>query len=228
MKLYELCSEDQRRFSPYCWRTRMALAIKDIKVTSVPVGFMQIPGICNGTGKTVPVLTTRDGPVADSFEIALRLDETHPDKPLLFRGQAAETHCRVIEGWVDTVVLGGLMSMIVVDIWSVLRSEDKEYFRSTREARLGKSLEEFQAGREGRVAGFNSRTLAPAQRALAGAKWLGGDRPDYADCILFGSLMWPHVVSDFTVLEDGPVMDWFRNCLSLMADEAEVRALLAA
>lgn len=228
MKLYELCSEDQRRFSPYCWRTRMALAIKEIEVDSVPVGFTQIPEICNGTGKTVPVLTTNDGPIANSFDIALHLDETLPEKPLLFRGQAAKSHCRLIEGWVDTVVLGGLMSMIVVDIWSVLRPEDKEYFRSTREARLGKSLEEFQAGREGRVKGFNSATLAPVRRALAKAEWLGGDQPDYADCILFGSLMWPHVVSEFTVLEDGTVMTWFRNCLSLMTDESEVKALLAA
>lgn len=228
MKLYELCSEDQRRFSPYCWRTRMALAIKAIEVTSAPVGFTQIPAICDGTGKTVPTLLTDDGPIVNSFEIALRLDETHPEKPLLFRGEAAEAHCRVIEGWTDTAVLGGVASMIVVDVWSVLRPEDKDYFRSTRERRFGKSLEEFQAGREDRVAGFNSMTLAPARRALARAKWLGGDRPDYADCILFGTLMWPHVVSDFTVLEDGPVMDWFRNCLALMTDEAEVKALLAA
>ena len=32
MKLYELCGDDRRRFSPYCWRTRMALAIKQIEV----------------------------------------------------------------------------------------------------------------------------------------------------------------------------------------------------
>jgi len=228
MKLYELCSEDRRRFSPYCWRTRMALAIKAIDVTSVPVGFTEIPAICDGAGKTVPTLITGDTAIVGSFEIALRLDETHPEKPLLFRGEAAEAHCRVIEGWADTAVLGGIASMIVVDVWSVLSPEDKGYFRSTREGRFGKSLEEFQAGREDRVGSFNSMTLAPVRRALATANWLGGDQPDYADCILFGTLMWPHVVSDFTVLEEGAIMDWFRRCLEMMTSEAEVKALLAA
>lgn len=227
MKLYELCGDDRRRFSPYCWRTRMALAIKGIEVEAVPVGFTQIPAVCDGTGKTVPILETTDGAVADSFEIARHLDETHPAKPL-FRGEAAQAHCLLIQGWADTAVVGGLASMIVVDVWSILRPEDKEYFRSTREGRFGKTLEEFQADRETRVAGFNSMTLAPARRALAQSQWLGGDQPDYADCILFGTLMWPHVVSEFSVLQEGPIMDWFRRCLELMPAEAEVKALLAA
>jgi len=226
MKLYELCGFDKRRFSPYCWRTRMALAIKAVEVETVPVGFIQIPDICDGTGTTVPTLQTAAGAIAGSFEIARHLDEVHPANPL-FRGEAAEAHCRLIQGWVDTAVLGGVASLIMVDIWSVLRQEDKEYFRTTREKRFGKTLEEFQAGREDRVAGFNSMTLAPAKRALAHGDWLGGNQPDYADCMLFGTLMWPHVVSDFSVLEEGAIMDWFRRCLQLMTNEAEVQALLA-
>ena len=227
MKLYELCGDDSRRFSPYCWRTRMALAIKGIEVEAASVGFSEIPGICGGTGKTVPTLETDVSVIVGSFEIALHLDKVHPANPL-FRGEAAEVHCRLIQGWADTAVVAGLASMIVVDVWSVLRPQDKDYFRTTREARFGKTLEEFQSGREDRVASFNSMTLAPARRALASAQWLGGEQPDYADCILFGTLMWPHVVSEFTVLEDGPIMDWFRRCLEMVPGEAEVEALLAA
>lgn len=227
MKLYELCGDDKRRFSPYCWRTRMALAIKQIEVEAASVGFTEIPGICGGAGKTVPILETDGGVIVDSFEIARHLDRVHPANPL-FRGEAAEAHCRLIQGWADTAVVAGLASMIVVDVWAVLRPQDKDYFRTTRETRFGKTLEEFQAGREDRVAGFNSMTLAPARRTLASAQWLGGEQADYADCILFGTLMWPHVVSDFPVLEDGPLMDWFRRCLELMTDEVEVKALLAA
>ncbi len=226
MKLYELCGDDGRRFSPYCWRTRMALAIKGMETETVPVGFTEIPNICSSAGKTVPALEADDGTIFNSFDIALHLDTVHAANPL-FRGEAAAAHCRLIQGWADTAVISGLASMIVLDVWSALRPQDKDYFRTSREQRFGKTLEEFQAGRENRVTGFNLMTLAPARRALASGQWLGGDRPDYADCILFGTLMWPHVVSDFCVLEQGPVMDWFRRCLELMTAEAEVRALLA-
>ena len=227
MKLYELCGDEGRRFSPYCWRTRMALAIKGIEVESVPVGFTEIPEISKAAGKTVPALETAAGVIFDSFQIASHLDEVRAENPL-FRGEAAEAHCRLIQGWADTAVIAGLASMIVLDVWMALRPQDKEYFRTSREQRFGRTLEEFQAGRESRVAGFNSMTLAPARRALAKGSWLGGDQPDYTDCIVFGTLMWPHVVSDFPVLEDGPIMDWFRRCLELMAGEAEVDVLLAA
>jgi glutathione S-transferase len=227
MKLYELCGADKQRFSPYCWRTRMALALKGLEAEAVPVGFTEIPAICGGTGKTVPVLETAEGVVVDSFDIALHLDKAHPDKPL-FRGAAAQAHCRMIEAWTNTAVMGGLAQMIMADIWLVLSDADKAYFRESREKRFGKTLEEFQAGREETVKVFNAVTMATPRRALSNAEWLGGDQPDYADCILFGTLMWAAVVSDFAVLEGGPVKDWFRRCLALMPNEPEVKAVLAA
>jgi len=226
MKLHELCGDRKQRFSPYCWRIRLGLAIKGLKAEAVPVGFTEIPAICGGTGKTVPVLETSDGAITDSFDIALYLDRMHAYKPL-FRGEGAEAHCRLIEAWANTAVTGGLASMIVLDVWKILSPQDREYFRTSREKRFGKTLEEFQAGREDRVAGFNAMVMATPRRALSLAPWLGGDQPDYADCIIFGSLMWAAVVSEFQVVEDGPVKDWFHRCLALMPDEADVKALLA-
>ena len=38
--LYDLAgAQDDRRFSPYCWRTRMALAHKGLSVDTVPWRF---------------------------------------------------------------------------------------------------------------------------------------------------------------------------------------------
>ena len=111
MRLYELCGDDKRRFSPYCWRTRMALALKQIDVEAFSVGFTEIPEICDGTVKTVPTLETDGNVIVDSFEIARHLDKVHAENPL-FRGEAAEAHCRLIQGWVDTAVVAGLASMI--------------------------------------------------------------------------------------------------------------------
>jgi glutathione S-transferase len=74
---------------------------------------------------------------------------------------------------------------------------------------------------------FNEVTLAPANHALAQAEWLGGDAPDYADCLLFGSLVWGPVISDFEMLHDGPVKDWLKRACSLLKDEPEIAAVLA-
>ena len=41
-KLYELAGADEnRRFSPYCWRVRMALAHKRLEVESLPWHFTE-------------------------------------------------------------------------------------------------------------------------------------------------------------------------------------------
>ena len=37
--LYELVGRDDLRFSPYCWRTRFALAHKGLEFETVPVRF---------------------------------------------------------------------------------------------------------------------------------------------------------------------------------------------
>ena len=53
---YELAGSDGRRFSPHCWRTRMALHHKKLPYQTVAVGFAEIAAIGDGTHKTVPVI----------------------------------------------------------------------------------------------------------------------------------------------------------------------------
>jgi len=225
MKLYELAAADGRRFSPYCWRIRMALALKGMAAEAAPVEFLAIPGICGGTGKSVPTLELDDGEViVDSFEIARRLDLMQPDR-LLFTSPAAQHHCRVIEGWANTAAAAEVRNMMIMDIWQAQSPENQAYFRASREKRFGRTLEDIQQGREERVKPFNEVTLAPAAHALAQADWLGGDAPDYADCLLFGSLVWGPIISDFPILQGGPIKDWFDRCCELLKDEPEIAGL---
>lgn len=86
--LHELVGQDDRRFSPYCWRTRMALAHKGLEYETSPVSFSDISGLCGGAHKTVPIIEDGDTIVCDSFDIALYLERTYPDKPSLFGGPA--------------------------------------------------------------------------------------------------------------------------------------------
>jgi glutathione S-transferase len=118
-------------------------------------------------------------------------------------------------------------NLVIVDIWAAQSPDNQTYFRDSREKRFGRTLEDIQQGREDRVKPFNEVTLAPIAHALAHADWLGGDAPDYADCLLFGSLVWGPIISDFEMLQDGPVKDWLKRCCTMLEAEPEIAAVLA-
>jgi hypothetical protein len=65
-QLFELVGTDaDRPFSPYCWRTRMALAHKGLDVTSVPWRFTEREAIAQHQSEKVPVLIDGDRTVSD-------------------------------------------------------------------------------------------------------------------------------------------------------------------
>jgi glutathione S-transferase len=213
--MYDLVGRDGRRFSPHCWRTRMALAHKGLEHEARPIRFTEIPAIEDGQMKTVPAL--RDGArlVVDSWAIARYLEEAYPERPSLFGGVGGEAVTRFVQSWSVAVLHGGLVSLIVLDIWQRLVPEDQDYFRRTREQRFGRTLEEVQAGRETRVEGFRS-SLQPLRLTLKDAPFLGGAQPLYADYLVFGGLQWARTISPFPVLAaDDPLQDWFARCLDL-------------
>jgi glutathione S-transferase len=92
MKLYELVSRDHKNgFSPFVWRIKMALAHKGLEYELVPLHFTEIEDALGfASSKTVPVLVDGDNVISDSFKIACYLEETYPDRPSLFGGNAGE------------------------------------------------------------------------------------------------------------------------------------------
>ena len=91
--------------------------------------------------------------------------------------------------------------------------KDRDYIRSSREARFGMSLEQAQAGREDRLTAFRE-SLTPLRLVLRKQTWLGGAAPTYADHIVAGTLMWPRCVSRFQLLADDDVVAaWFGRML---------------
>lgn len=212
--LYELAGANPAlRFSPYCWRVRLALAHKDLPVETVAWHFTEPKKLeFSGQGK-VPVLVDGAKIVADSWAIAGYLDDAYPDHPPLF--PMGTTHVRFLNAWADGVMNPAIARVIVTDVHAALRPKDQAYYRTSREARFGRTLEQFTAGRSSNVAALRV-LLEPVRSVLASQPWLGGDQPDYADYIVAGSLMWPFCLSVFDWLEaNDPVAVWF----------AEVRAL---
>jgi glutathione S-transferase len=214
--LYDLCAADPAiRFSPHCWKIKMALAHKGLAFETRPTPFTAVPEIGGGFSKTVPVLEDGGRLIRESFEIAAYLDEAYPDRPTLFGGDSGKAHAKFIESWAITEVHPLLLTLIILDIHGRLDAANQAYFRDSREKRFGRSLEDLQAGREGRVEAFREK-LAPMRLMLKRQDFIGGDGPLFADYILFGALQWARVASPFQVLaDDDPVAAWFGRCLAL-------------
>jgi glutathione S-transferase len=214
--LYDLCARDAaRRFSPHCWKAKMALAHKGLAFDTRGTPFTRIGEIGDGFSRTVPVIDDGGKLVRDSFDIALYLEETYPERPSLFRGKGGESLSRFVESWSQGEVHPRLTRMIVADIHGILGPADQSYFRESREKALGRRLEEVQAGRDERLDDFR-KALAPLRRMLGFQPFLGGETPLFADYIVFGALQWARVVSPVTLLaDDDPVAAWFGRCLEL-------------
>ena len=87
--LYDLAGvEADRRFSPFCWRTRMALAHKGLEVETVPWRFTEKDKLPQPNGGRVPVIVDGGQVVHDSSTIAEYLENRYPDRPSLFGGEA--------------------------------------------------------------------------------------------------------------------------------------------
>ena len=213
--MHDLAGADPAlRFSPYCWRIRFALAHKGLPVETIPWRFTDKPAIAFSGQERVPVIRDGEAVVFDSWAIASHLEHHYPT-PTLFGGTMGQAHARFINAWADSAMLGGIARLIVRDILDVIDPKDRDYFRSSREARFGMTLEEVQAGRETRVTAFRE-SLLPLRLVLRQQDWFGGAAPGYADFIIAGTLMWPRCSSRFAVLaDDDPINAWFGRMLDL-------------
>ncbi|HEX2018011.1 MAG TPA: glutathione S-transferase family protein [Aurantimonas sp.] len=213
--LYELVGRDpERPFSPHCWKVRLALRHKGLAFRTIPVPFTGIPAIEGGSA-IVPVLRDGDTVVSDSFAIAEYLEVTYPDRPSLFGGEGGRPLSRFVESWSQRTIHPALGAFALLDIHDCLDAPDQDYFRKSREARLGRPLEAVVEGREQRIVPFLQQ-LEPLRALLEKQPFLGGPAPLFADYIVFGAFQWLRVTTSLPVLPAGdPIADWFERCLDL-------------
>jgi len=216
IKMYDLAGADpHRRFSPYCWRIRMALAHKNLTVETIPWRFSDKHAIAHSGQDRVPVIEDGDRVIADSWVIANYLEDTYPGQPSLFGGAAARATARFINSWADTVENGSIATFVVADVMRHLDQRDQDYFRQSRTKRFGMTLEQFCANRDVRVAGFR-QILEPLRMTLRSQPFLGGAAPRYPDYIVFGGFQWARTISGFALLEaDDPIAAWRERMLDL-------------
>ena len=214
--MYDLAgAEADRRFSPFCWRAKMALAHKGLTVETVPWRFTEKDQLPQPNQGRVPVIRDGDRVVHDSTAIADYLDERYPDRPSLFGGETGRALTRFVQNWTETVLQVGLIRLVVLDIHRHSHPKDQPYFRSSREERFGTTLEEFVKDREARLPAFRA-SLDPLRRTVERQEFISGTAPAYPDYIVFGAFQWARAISDFEVLAaDDPVFAWRGRMLDL-------------
>ncbi len=214
LRLFDLAgADDDLRFSPNCWRTRLALAHKGLPVETVAWRFTEKDAIAkSGQGK-VPVLVAGDKWLYESWDIAEYLEDTYADRPSLFGCPQGRATARFVNQWASEVLHPSVARVVVPDIPAALHEKDKEYFRTTREAAFGRTFAAIAAERDEALAVLN-RTLAPLRSTLANQPFVAGAAPAYADHAVFGAFQWARVISPIALTAaDDPVSAWVARML---------------
>ncbi len=214
LKMYDLAGADPaRRFSPYCWRVKFALAHKGLDVATIPWRFMQ-KDVINGFGsQTVPVLIDGDKPIVDSWVIANHLEEAYPDTPSLFGDPAVRAYARFVHSWCEATLRPPLTRVILMGIYDIVAEDDRDYFREVREKRFGMPFDEIVSDPPAKLAALR-QALEPVRLTLQTQPYLSGERPLYPDYTLFGSFMQARCTSPVKLLEeDDPVYAWRERML---------------
>jgi glutathione S-transferase len=214
--LYDLLFSEDRRPSPFCWRAKLAMKHKGLTWRDEPMGFTEKHKIAFAQSQTVPVIHDGTKVVKDSWAIAEHLDMAYPEKPL-FPNDPGHAYARFVNGWSDTSINVAIFPIIVADLADRVRPEDMAYIVDSRSKRIGTTdFAAFQkTAREKGVATLRA-ALEPARRVLKEQKFLVGDSPAYPDYILFGSFMWPRVLSPLELLDkDDVVHGWRERMLDL-------------
>lgn len=216
IKLWDLAAaEDDRRFSPYCWRVKMALAHKGLQFESVPWRFTEKDTIAFSGQKQVPVLVDGNRFVSDSWAIATYLDEAYPDRPMLFSGEEARTLAYFVKNWVERIVHPAVLRAILPDLFAHLHEKDKAYFRESREKRFGMALEAYAGELNQALAALRS-AVDPVRPVLIESRFLSGRGPGFADYLLFGAFQWARAMSPVRLLEaDDALFGWRERMLDL-------------
>lgn len=215
IQLFELVGRDDRRFSPYCWRTRMALEHKGLSYETIPTRFTDKDAISFSGQERVPVLRDGDTVVSDSWAIAEYLEAQYPDAPSLFGGATGHGLAKFMNVWTDRTLHLALIKLVINDILDHVDPQDRHYFAESRTVRFGKSPAEVQTRSEEDIKAFGA-AVSTLRAALDGQNFLSGDAAAYGDYIVFGGFAWARAISEFPLLKaDDPVHAWRGRMLEM-------------
>jgi glutathione S-transferase len=214
LTVYELGGLQDRRYSLFSWRTRLALAHKGLDAEYRPVRVSDKPAIAFSKQDKVPILRDGEEVIHDSWRIAQHLETRYPETAL-FGGETGAALTRFVNSWVDRGIVPRLVPLLMIDVLGIVDEADGRHLRGVIEKAFGKPLEELSAARDKDIVAFR-RLLDPVRATLRGQAFLCGAGPGYADYILFSPFQWARIVSAFPVLEaDDALAAWRERMLDL-------------
>jgi glutathione S-transferase len=209
--MYERIGYQDRRPSPFSWRIYYAIAHKGIDVAYRAVRFADVATIRGLSGQDkVPILVDGDRVIHDSWNIATYLESRFPEHPSLFGGNTGLGLTRAINIWSDVVLSSAIRRLIAADFIYCLAPEDRDYYRRSREAQFGCSLEAYCADRE-RWQGEFAATIAPLEQTLSEQPFIAGADPAYADYVLFSAFQYARLGSPHDFVGAGTAVRRWRD-----------------
>ncbi len=212
--LYDLALGDEElRPSAYCWTVKFALLHKGLPFELKTVPFADKSKYPDPDYGKVPVLVDNGEMIKDSPVITQWLDRKYPQNPLLAT-KAERAAAEFLAAWLSASFYPAISPYLTPRILKLARAEDQEYFRKSREARFGRTIEEFAAtpGVAERVEAALGVLAAP----LSGSRYLGGAAPNLCDYVAMGPFMWQRAVTttDFYKAPEA-VIAWRERMLDL-------------
>jgi glutathione S-transferase len=127
----------------------MALAHKGLKAETIPWRCTEREAIAFSGSRTVPVLVHNQHPrVIERQAIRLSVAGSSPTGRLSLFGAASSVPlAEFIDTWADAALLPSLARTVLMDIHRHIHERGRDYFRSSREKPLVKSLEDVVADR---------------------------------------------------------------------------------
>ncbi|MEX3009268.1 glutathione S-transferase N-terminal domain-containing protein [Hoeflea sp. TYP-13] len=216
LTLYERLAAHDHRPSPFCWRTRFALAHKGLTPEVVAIRFTEADRVAFSGQAMVPVLVDGDRVVSDSWSIACYLEDAYPQQPSLFGGEGGKALARTLNHWVDATLQTSLAGILAPALYDILEPADQAYYRKTREARWGRTFESMRDERETYLAAAHT-VFEPLRLRLAEAPYICGDAPAYGDYLIFGVFQWARCTDpqDMIPAEDDALRTWRDRMLDL-------------
>jgi glutathione S-transferase len=211
--MYERIGHENRRPSPFSWRIEYAFAHKGVPVEFRTVRFADVETIRTLSGQDkVPIVVDEDRVIHDSWNIAMYLEARFPNHPSLFGGDTGRALTRHLNFWSDITLGAAIRRLIAADFIYCLAPEDRAYYRGSREAQFGCTLEAYCADRD-RWLGEFAATIAPLEQTLTEQAYLAGAEPAYADYVVFSAFQYARLGGPHEIVPAGSAVRRWRDAL---------------
>ena len=225
MVLYEIGIADGRSASPFVWRTKLSLAHKGLAYRSEMLGLTDIPKLFDGRFATAPIIDFGDRQMNESLAIADRLDEAYPDRPAIFAGPAERAMIGFFDHWLMQLIVTHVLPIYMLDAHDCSAPKERGYYRQSREAFFGRTLEAIVADREVRLPDLR-HALEPVRKAIGDRPFLGGQAPNFADMCLVGLFIFLGTIATLPPLAaDDPLLGYARRVLAAFGPETAALSL---